>query len=260
MKIIQTAQRFLPACGGLETHVLEISKRLFNHDCDVSVYTSDYIDSNRKTTDSYSKYKDINIHRFYAFKYGYNFLYFMPKLPFRLKKSHYDILHAHGYGYFQCDAARIAKQKTRKPLVLTPHYHPPVSILRTIYDKSLGKKVLDHANVIIAITKTEQKLLSNLGACPEKMVKIPNGINTKKLQYRYNLDKIRTDLGLINKNVILTVGRLEERKRFDKLLYIIKTLSYEYPKIKLVIVGPDFGVKSKLIALANRFLYLFNPR
>ena len=56
MKIIQTAQRFLPACGGLETHVLEISKRLSNLNCNIGVYTSDYIDSNLKTSDNYSKY------------------------------------------------------------------------------------------------------------------------------------------------------------------------------------------------------------
>ncbi len=252
MKIIQTSQRFYPACGGLENHVLEISKRIAKFYSNIDVYTSDYISADKKTTNKFSKLNKINIYRHYALKYGYNFVYFMPKLPYNLKKSNFDILHAHGYGYFQCDAAYFTKLTTKKPLIITPHYHPPVSTFRKIYDKNLGKRVLNKANAIITLTDHEKKILQKFNLSNKKIVRIPNGININKLKTSSDLDKLKLKFGLMNKKIILTVGRLEKRKRYEMLLKVFKDLTYYYDKIKLIIVGPNFGMKRKLKNLAAR--------
>lgn len=258
MKIIQVTQRFLPAVGGVENHVYNIAKKLVENGHEVTVYTSDLLKDNpqiRLVHKGKNKVEGIRIRRFKAYgllpKIEASII--MPSMMTALLKEKADIIHAHGHYYFPAYLAALARHITEIPLVLTTHTgsRRRLPTLSKLYNQTVGKFILKTTDQIISQTKREAEYLTSIGARSEKISVIPNGVDTNLFSRHANGYSFKRKYGIIG-NIILFVGRLSKVKGLNYLMNAMPRILNEVPDTTLVIVGPDFGVKTELRRLARQ--------
>jgi glycosyltransferase involved in cell wall biosynthesis len=251
MKIAQISPYFYPVTGGMENHVLEISKRLSRY-YEVTIITSNR-DRNGKKLPIYEKLGKISIIRANTLIKTSEFSSFFPA-AFELAKN-YDLLHIHAYRH----PHNLIPFFTKKPSIITPHYpvYPFSSskrrILISIYDRIIGRKVLLSYQKIIALTQGEKNWLIKSFWIPEKKITIiPNGIPEIFLK-KHNSSKFREKFSIQkDKFLILAVGRIHFSKGFQDLILAYKILPENIREnIILAIVGPDGGYLTKLKELVS---------
>jgi glycosyltransferase involved in cell wall biosynthesis len=102
-------------------------------------------------------------------------------------------------------------------------------------------KALAKADGVVAITEELAQSYLQAGLSPERLVRIPNGVDTA---YFCPLDssgrrKLRNALGLpLDVPVVLFVGIVHPRKGVDRLLDAWPQVQSRYPDATLVLVGP----------------------
>ena len=115
MKILMLAHRFPPSIGGVETHLLELSKNLIALGHQVTVFSSNLesIGSGCKHPGSLSHHtiEGIDVYRFSALQLASTIdpAAIIPGLFTKtlLTANRFDIIHAHSYGYFSSISAAI---------------------------------------------------------------------------------------------------------------------------------------------------------
>ncbi len=236
--------------GGMNVYILQVAKELGHqghlvdvytrcHDCDdppiteagrgvrvIHVKAGPY----STTKDSLYRYLPEFLGNLYAFQ--------------REEGFDYDIIHSHYWlsGYAGLELSR----EWRIPHVATFH-----TLARIKMEARLGEtesklrvaaesRVMKGVDSIVVSTTQEREDLARLYGVPEHKVDvIPAGVD---LQLFRKLDKAdsRRRLGLEERNVILSVGRMEPLKGFDILLNSLAMLRGA-PDTRLVIVGGDEG-------------------
>jgi phosphatidylinositol alpha-1,6-mannosyltransferase len=99
----------------------------------------------------------------------------------------------------------------------------------------IGRNV-DHLTYLGEFTKNEiSKALSP--KAKSKLVKIAPGIDTNHFAPAPNSAQLREDLGLANKKVIVSVGRLVHRKGQDILIKSMPAVLAEHPTAHILMVG-----------------------
>ena len=260
MKILQIAERFPPAIGGVETHVYNISKGLVDRGSEVVVYCSNLAASNANSVLP-AKYLNheidgIKVRRFPAFKLVKSIeTTIMPSMLFALlREENIDIIHAHSYGYFPIHCSYLPSKMKRVPIVFTPHFSVETTVpsaIRKIYDYSLGKLSLQSADRIITITRTEKGELERITGLSSKISVIPNGVNAALFENQTLGIKFKRKYRL-QKDIVLFVGRLAYSKGLTYLVKAIPNVIEQYPDVHFVFVGKDWGVKSALIYQAKK--------
>ena len=156
----------------------------------------------------------------------------------------YDILHAH----FLDNGFVGVKLKERfgKPLVVTAHggdvYDLP---FRNSWYNSLAKYVLNNADQVITVSKSNAEKLSNLGVSSKKVHIIPNGYDEGLFKALSSIE-CRRKLGLpLNKKILLSVGNLVEVKGHVFLIDAMAFIAKVRKDVLLIIVG-DGVLKEKL--------------
>jgi len=240
VKILQVCHRYYPYIGGLETHVKEISERLFRSGFEIEVLTTD-------PSGMLPREEVINglkIRRFKSWAPNEAY-YFSESLRKYLKKcaDKYDIVHAHGYHALPALYASQAKMQNK--LVFTPHYHGKGhTLIRNalhIPYKFLARKIFENADKIVCVSNYEKMLiLRNFRVKEEKVAIIPNGVNFEEFEKLEKRGK--------NHRIILCVSRLEKYKGIDFLIKVMPKLETD---IHLEIVGKGPHEKN-LKKLANR--------
>jgi glycosyltransferase involved in cell wall biosynthesis len=268
LDILQLCVRFHPAPGGVETHVLQISKVLRSMGHNVKVLTSDLykevpftkmdgIDGHDRET-----IEGIEVQRFKARTFGDEMHYVLtPSMLSPLLRTDADIVHAHSYGYFHVNLAAFARRMTGLPFVFTTHFHPDWSMwggerrrsLRKVYDKLLGRSTLNAADRIIIHTNNELSLMASLGVDEEKVRVIPAGVDISKYTPPPDGKGFRKAFG-IDGPFILYAGRLATNKGLNHLVRAFSKVSKEkgLEPLKLVLVGEDHGVRASLEKVAHR--------
>ncbi len=240
MKTAQVCPRFSPYIGGVETHVYEIAKRLAKK-FDVEVLTTDPSGKLPK----FEKMEGFTIRRFKSYAPS-NAYYFSLELYRFLKRSEYDIVHAHNYHAFPALFAALA---SKNRFVFTSHYHAfGHSFFRNLLHKPykvLGGKIFEKADAIICVSNYEKSLvLKNFKVDESKIHVIPNGVNLEEFKDVSEIKK-RKDNSV---KTILYVGRIEKYKGLD---YVIKALKFLPKNYILEIVGKG-SYKPKIVELARK--------
>ena len=222
MRILQVSEMYYPVIGGLEEHVRNISERLAREH-DVTVFATD--PSGRLPREE--SINSVLIRRFDSFAPQNSYYVSLPML-LELRRSEFDIVHAHNYHAFPAFFARYA---TRERFVVTPHYHGHGSSMLRDYliklYKPLGKKIFQEADKVIAVSNYEKSLLlRDFGIPDEGVAVIPNGINMTEFR---NLERAEKE-----HKTLLYVGRLEEYKGVQ---YILQALTMLDEDVHLQIVG-----------------------
>jgi glycosyltransferase involved in cell wall biosynthesis len=244
MKIIQVCPFFYPVEGGVEEHVLQISKRLRKIGHSVTIFTSDSSRSGR-IIKRFEKIESLRVFRFTTiFSFG-DFGKFWPGFVKKLIKEDFDILHVHSYRHFHTILAGFICKIKNKPCILTTHspFHPlhTRNLLSKIfvisYDYFLKFFVDKIFSKVITITSLENNYFKHI---PKKrVITIPNGIDERifrKIEKAKYLSLMKK-FGIGKKDkIILFVGRVHPTKGIEFIIKAMKEVKQN--SLKAFIVGP----------------------
>lgn len=97
---------------------------------------------------------------------------------------------------------------------------------------------LKQADAVVAVSQfTKDSLINLMYVRPEKITVIENGVDTTKFHPAPRDEQLLAKHNLKNKKVILTVGRLVERKGVDKTILALPKIIQEIPDIHYLVVG-----------------------
>ena len=244
IELYQTPGRFHPAIGGVENHVLYLSKSLKSLDNNVTVVCADDPNSNRIFESG------IRVLRLkYLFKItNTNITHLLPLVLF---KANFDIIHTHMPTPWSADISIIIAKVKRRKSVLTIHNDINKTsflskLLTELYLNTVFKITLTLADRVIIVNKDWKKTFKNTHSLLEKYEKkieyIPNGVDTKFFSKKKSTPK--------NEKGILFVSVLDRHHKYKGLDYLLKSLQIikdKCPDVKLFVVGDgdmkDFYMK-----------------
>ncbi len=245
MRIAQVAPYFHPHIGGVESHVLNLSKGLVKNGHEVTVYTS--LVKGAKVNEIY---EGISIRRVKPFKTLYT-TPITPKLKKNIIQESHEVIHAHFPPPLASYYAFKASKKTKTPFVLTYHCDLelqgfPGKVIKAIYRITLGNSTLNHSDRIIVTTRTYAATSRDLWKF-EPCV-IPNAIDPTIFNPDIEKGQIMGNHRLDESKIILYVGRLRYHKGLE---YLIESAQYTEMNVKYLIVGGG-EFKSKLKNLVHK--------
>jgi glycosyltransferase involved in cell wall biosynthesis len=140
----------------------------------------------------------------------------------------------------------------------------PQSILGMI-TRPFRMLFIKKSNAIIVPGRLSKRYVINLGADAEKVFTAPNAIDTDLFikisqQYLPLRGKLRVQMGLKDKIIILCVAQLIKRKGIEYLLIAYARLEHEYDNLMLIVIGSgplEYHLKdlSKSLGIKNaRFI------
>lgn len=261
-KLCVVTHTFLPHVGGIERVVYEQCKRLIRKPFEPLVLT------HRNYTKRSYVFYGIRVRCYDSMNIGFRMgiPYAIPKVNsfkiFLKTIKANDLIHVHGHPYLSSFlAAKIAKRYS-KPLVLTQHntfikYDNIWDTLEKLNDIVIGKQVLKEADKIIVVSKATKNYVLSLGADPEKIEVLKNGVDLVRFRPLTTVkDEMRKKLGISRDAiVVLTVRRLVFKNGIDTLLESAEIAIKKNPKLVFVIVGkgPDFEqVRERITQLGLR--------
>lgn len=155
-----------------------------------------------------------------------------------------DVIHVMGYWYFLAAAVCLVARLACKPLVICPAGEllafDPRELLKRLYHRLIGRHMIAGAASIIAITARERdQLIQSFRVDPSRIVTFPNGISTSQAPESGTLRSPA-------ESFVLFVGRLATVKAPDLLVEAFAAVGDAFPQVHLVMVGPDFGMRSGL--------------
>lgn len=109
---------------------------------------------------------------------------------------------------------------------------------------------LKNADWIIVNSQYMKKRLIDLGLFAAKMIVIYPSINKADWQAEAQLDQIRNRHSIKDEKIILTIGRLVERKGQDMVIRSLPIVLKKFPKLRYIIVG-DGPSAQNLIDLSH---------
>ena len=240
MKILIAVHSFLPAQGGIENHVYQISKEFVANSNSVLIITS-----SEKNTKKEEIIDGIKIKRFFKINCPFFSSVNFPILAFfEMLKQDPDIYVSHGYGSIMPILSSLAAFIKRKPFVFTLHGYPEIKgkkrFFYYIYKLFMAPIFLNIAKKIIIVSKASKSKIEQ-EVNQNKLIYIPNGVS----------EDFSCLEDYTKKNNISYIGRLDEDKQVHILINVFAKLK-KRDKLGLLIVGKDEGVKTKLQNLAYK--------
>jgi len=262
MKILNITKYFYPKYGGIESRNFDVSRYLSQNEYEIYVSTSKHA----KNLNDFEIYKGIKIRRHKILLKAFNDVFY-PGIIRDIIGVDYDIVHVDLPDPIQSIFAFFASVLKGKPLIITYHADIekeelekfPASLILKFYNIIL-KFILQRARRIFVTSKDYAKSSKNLRnfkfedeSKGGKLVLSPNFVCVKNLNYdKQEVEKIRKNLNLKNKNVLLFVGRLVKYKGVEYLINAFKEIEKEKNKnngVVLLIIG-DGPLKRDLENLA----------
>lgn len=246
MKILQVIPFYTPALsfGGPVKVCQQICSELRKEGNSITVWTTDAADIDEPIT----KYEEIShgifIKRFKNFfpklTHGYNIFTPIGFSPYANKSvSEFDIVHCHSFFTYQNIVISRVCQKNKVPYIIHLHETPVPSdllgkkLIKSLYNRFFGKKILSNAASIIVVSPREKDLLSKyLPEVCEKTFVVPNPVE------KYEFDPSLKKTTKFSKT-ILCMGRLSFIKSIDKLILSFSELLKRDNSYELIIAGPD---------------------
>lgn len=235
MKVAQVTKYFYPHTGGIESNVLGISEGLVDLGSEVLVLTS-----NIPRGEELEELSGITVLRSVCLFTAFNDP-FTPGIFKNLMNEDYDIIHVHLPDPFNSIYALLASSIRKKPLYVTYHadiiknrwYHLPFKAVYGIFSYLVLKKAVK----IIATTPDYVKDSQIPKGLRNKVVIVPNFVDSGKYIPELSGHRIRKEHCLENKKVILFLGRLVPYKGVEYLLQAYKKVKEKAEDAVLVIAG-----------------------
>jgi glycosyltransferase involved in cell wall biosynthesis len=253
LNLLQVSTFFKPSweAGGIARVSYEVAKRLTARHT-VTTYTTDGfkkrldVPTNRPIVD-----EDITIHYFrnLSTKLASVNASLPYSLPLRARTDirSYDLIHVHSFRDALTAGVCHYARKHDVPYIIETHgtLVPRYSKLRMkwAFDKLFGRRILAGAAKVVALNRTEAQYFESYGVEPERIVIVPNGLDTTDYSFPPRTDTtFREQFGVpAEDQVVLYVGRLHESKGLDLLVEAFERVQSTHPETTLVVVGPDDG-------------------
>ena len=266
MKIALVCPASLPATqfGGIMFLCVNISKKLSNIGHILTIYTTNLDFANNSNTFNKKLPKNEKIENFTIKRTNVWFSVFLffvnPGMYKQMMKDDFDIIHAVGIRSFQAFIAAIVSRKKNIPLIISDQggltTHPDLkesSFKKRFlvkFQQPLIKFIVNQSIKIIVPNEYEKKIF--LDFCDATKISIvKNGIDLDEIKY-FKPDFCKRFE--INNEFILFLGRFHEVKGIDTLLEAINLIKKNpsLDKIKIVIMGVDFGYQQKMEELVEK--------
>ncbi|MCP2500544.1 MAG: glycosyltransferase family 4 protein [Deltaproteobacteria bacterium] len=167
----------------------------------------------------------------------------VPSLYRRI--SGFDAIHLHYPFYGGGEYVWLASVLRGQRYLLTYHMdvHGNTPFKRAaigFYEPLLGRRILRRAFRVGAVSRAHIESSRAAGVVPpERVVEIPNGVDTERFQPRTKDHDLMERYGLAGKTVALFVGNLQPFKRLDLLIEAIAAI--DNPNLVLMVVGGGYG-------------------
>lgn len=170
-----------------------------------------------------------------------------------------DIVHLHEFRTLE---NLLIVPRCKKPIVLSPHGTLKLdtgrSQLKVLWDKLLSPRIAPKIAHVVALAEAElediQSLWPQFGKSKTAFSVVPNGVNPEDFANLPDDKAFRQKFGLGDARIILFMGRLHARKGVEALTKAF--LAANLANTKLVLAGPDEGMRSTLESLANEDVIL----
>lgn len=165
-------------------------------------------------------------------------------LPAALTAVRPDIIHVHTYRFFPTWLVPFLRIVKHVPVVMTTHsaYEPMRPNRIKLFDSTWGKVIFKAVSRVIALTEIERQYLISLGLSSDKILIIPNAVDSAILDYKPNIPGFKEKYHLVNKKLVLFVGRIGLGKGLDTLVDAIPgVIKKIQDDVRFVFVGPDWG-------------------
>ncbi len=248
MHVLLVNALFHPFTGGVEKHLLELSRELVKQGVRVTLLTSQL-----EGTKLFEVMQGVRVHRLPSKFIKIPGLYpppvvITPKIWEALDELNasepFDVIHLQDRWFPDFDSVCWWANKRGKPLVVTIHNARTLgisfsySVFGTLYDELLGKWVFKAADKIISVSAWAREDIAQLGVDKNKIVTIPNAIDSSEFHPRnYSFALRKKWLGDARTPFLLYVGRLIKQKGLKYLLESMPVVLGSFPDAKLIFVG-----------------------
>jgi phosphatidylinositol alpha-1,6-mannosyltransferase len=250
MRLLFVTQDFPPDVGGIQTYSWEVAHRLAARAEHLTVMAPDRPDA--APVDATASVRVLRLPgRPDLFP-----LTLLPALPAQARQTQADIaVHAQWQTVGASVLARALFGRPRR-IVCAAHgrellFNPAAACpgLGAAYDH-LRRILLRQVDAFLPVSHYTAGLLHEQGISPRHTHMVPNGTDPERFRPRDGTD-LRRRLGLSDRPLLLTVGRLVRRKGIDTVLRTLPTIAEDCPDVAYVIAGtgPD---RARLERLAAR--------
>lgn len=184
--------------------------------------------------------------------------FYIPRINWKTVKAlvnDADIIHLMGHWTLLNAVVYIAARRAGKPYVVCPAGALAIfgrsGLIKRIYNLIIGNAIVRNAAAWIAITPGEFPHFESHGIVASRTTVIANGICAEDF-VEVDIETFRRTRGLCDANVILFMGRLNPIKGPDLLLQGFALIHDRIPGYHLLFAGPDEGLQSGLMELAQR--------
>lgn len=243
MKIVQLTPYFYPHLGGVESHVLELSKHLIKRGHDVAVVTT-----RLEGTKEREKVEGVPTIRVEPMTIQYS-TPVVPKVRKVLLDLDYDILHGHSPPPLMSFFGVRSAYKKDVPFILTyhcdlelPNIFGPLMV--QLYERTIGTYTVSKSDRIVTTTTTYGA--TSRAVWHEEADIIPNAVDAQRFHPDNSGEEVRKKHDLGDDNVVLYVGRIVYHKGLE---YFVRSAKYLGDDTKHILVGDgDFMPELKKIA------------
>lgn len=255
MRILQVTHRFFSRSGGGSYVIRNLSKSLQQRGHDVTIICSnyhfeqEYIGELTKT--------GVTVIPFQV-QWNFGQFYYTKDLGKWLDQNleTFDVVHINGVRNYQNLLVIKYAKKYGVPVVMQAHgslerigNH---KILKKLFDVISLPSLLEGTSKYIALSQSEKDAHIRMGIEASKVLIIPNGVNADDYHDLPEPGCFKRLYGIPEgKKIILYVGRIDQTKGIDLLIWAYKLILNEFEDVILVIAGSDEGYKRSLVQLVK---------
>jgi glycosyltransferase involved in cell wall biosynthesis len=268
MRILHVTPYYSPAYafGGVVRAVEGLAKAQAAQGHQITILTTDALSLEARLVAGEETHNGIRIIR--AKNWAYRARRYNLSTPFSISSiaknllPQTDIVHLHEFRTVENLLIAPLAAKLNKPLILSPHGTTNTqtgrSSLKLLWDKLLSPRIAPKIAHVVALAEAElddiQALWTQFGQTKTGFSIVPNGVNLADFANLPNPVAFRQKFDLGDARIILFMGRLHARKGVEVLTRAF--LQARLPNTKLLLAGPDEGMRVSLKSLANEDVIL----
>ena len=236
------------AYGGIPRLASTMTQALARRGHAVSVCATDVRDAASRATLRSSNCGGVDVRLFpnLSNALAYHLQFFTPvglRRHLRQTVQSVDIAHLHACHNLPGTIAASELIRAGIPYVVSPNGTAPALerhiVAKRLFAATLGRRVLDHAGRVVAVSDAEARQLAGLGLDRRAIACVPNPLDDREFERPADGARFRRRFGLGERPVVLFLGKLTPRKGVADLVRAFSAL--DTPDALLAIAGNDMG-------------------